>query len=375
MADILHNRAAQYICGAEGITSLTLSLGELKHLLLDVSPGTTRNVFHLILVNPHWNIRWMDQHMKEITDWTHYPHSDDIIASTSPSLSLKCSILLQLASMWSYIQWALIVFLCAALVYICVALYLRKRRREEAAVFALVGRIMDVMKYHYKKSCNKKDLLPYLAIIHIRDMLIPPSERKAKEQLWNKAIYWIASHESRVRVETRRIAGEDFEVWRWIQEDPPPTDVPVSKPPPKPPQSSGDRSHGNWHGSVFDHYPPEITTKVAPPTGTPSLCIRLKNMFEPIKRMPEGQSRELENAVLERCHSHGAVVHVWIDKKSPFGCVYLKMDSLNSAMGAYNALHGGWYKGKLVTAKYIPEDKYHKWFPRSMNTKTPLLPS
>ena len=27
------------------------------------------------------------------------------------------------------------------------------------------------------------------------------------------------------------------------------------------------------------------------------------------------------------------------------GCVYLKMDSLKSAMGAYNALHGGWYKG------------------------------
>ena len=35
----------------------------------------------------------------------------------------------------------------------------------------------DVMKYHYKKTCTKKDLLPYLAIIHVRDMLIPPSER------------------------------------------------------------------------------------------------------------------------------------------------------------------------------------------------------
>jgi hypothetical protein len=33
------------------------------------------------------------------------------------------------------------------------------------------------MKYHYKKSSTKKDLLPYLAIIHVRDMLIPPSER------------------------------------------------------------------------------------------------------------------------------------------------------------------------------------------------------
>ena len=29
------------------------------------------------------------------------------------------------------------------------------------------------------------------------------------------------------------------------------------------------------------------------------------------------------------------------------GCVYLKMGSLESAMGAYNALHGGWYKGMI----------------------------
>ena len=29
------------------------------------------------------------------------------------------------------------------------------------------------------------------------------------------------------------------------------------------------------------------------------------------------------------------------------GCVYLKMESLESAIGAYQALHGGWYKGKV----------------------------
>lgn len=82
------------------------------------------------------------------------------------------------------------------------------------------------------------------------------------------------------------------------------------------------------------------------------------------------------------------------------------MDSLKSSLGAYNALHGGWYKGmmtiqlsiimhilcsvhihhvitiviifsigKLVTAKYIPEAKYHKWFPVSVNSKTPILQS
>lgn len=44
--------------------------------------------------------------------------------------------------------------------------------------------------------------------------------------IWDKSVKWIAKRESRVRVETRRIAGEDLLVWRWIDHsDPLPTDV------------------------------------------------------------------------------------------------------------------------------------------------------
>ena len=43
------------------------------------------------------------------------------------------------------------------------------------------------------------------------------THRKQKQQLWEKSCQWIATHESRVRVENRRMAGEDFQVWRWIQ--------------------------------------------------------------------------------------------------------------------------------------------------------------
>ncbi len=41
--------------------------------------------------------------------------------------------------------------------------------------------------------------------------------RGRKKKVWDKACKWIAEHESRVRVEMQRIAGEDFQVWRWIQ--------------------------------------------------------------------------------------------------------------------------------------------------------------
>jgi membrane protein Man1 len=284
MADILHKRAVQYICGTKDVPSLAMSLEELRQMdeIKDVSKDDMKNVFYLVLVNPHWNIRWMNSSYKTVADWTHYPQSSDRLASSSHSLPFKCRFFLKLAGLWSMLQWIILAILGGVVVYAVFALYQKKKRRQESAVFSMVGRIMDVMKYHYKKSSTKKDLLPYLAIIHVRDMLIPPSERKAKEGLWDEAVQWIACNESRVRVETRRIAGQDFQVWRWIQEDPPPTEIPSSRQPLSPGGQQG-RSQGNWHGSVFDHYPPEITTKVAPPTGTPSVCIRLKNMFEPIR--------------------------------------------------------------------------------------------
>lgn len=46
-----------------------------------------------------------------------------------------------------------------------------------------------------------------------------------RENIWQKAVDWIANSDSRVRVESRMIAGEQFTVWRWIQSDPPATEV------------------------------------------------------------------------------------------------------------------------------------------------------
>ena len=35
-------------------------------------------------------------------------------------------------------------------------------------------------------------------------------------KLWQKAVNFLNSSDSRVRMETQQISGEDFEVWRWI---------------------------------------------------------------------------------------------------------------------------------------------------------------
>lgn len=43
-----------------------------------------------------------------------------------------------------------------------------------------------------------------------------PFLRARKERAWKKAVEFLSSTDSRIRIETQRVAGEDFEVWRWI---------------------------------------------------------------------------------------------------------------------------------------------------------------
>ena len=45
----------------------------------------------------------------------------------------------------------------------------------------------------------------------------------------------------------------------------------------------------------------------------------------------------------------------------PQGCVYLKMDTLKSALGAYKALHGGWYKGEGCPASFPVHQLWVGW--------------
>lgn len=41
--------------------------------------------------------------------------------------------------------------------------------------------------------------------------------RRALQPIWNKAVEFIVANESRIRLETRLIRGEEFEVWHWLQ--------------------------------------------------------------------------------------------------------------------------------------------------------------
>ncbi|XP_018089939.1 RNA binding motif protein 39 L homeolog isoform X2 [Xenopus laevis] len=104
-------------------------------------------------------------------------------------------------------------------------------------------------------------------------------------------------------------------------------------------------------------------------------CFQLSNMFNPQTEDELGWDSEIKEDVIEECNKHGGVVHLYVDKNSAQGNVYVKCPTIASAIAAVNALHGRWFAGKMITAAYVPLPTYHSLFPDSMTSTQPLFPS
>ena len=118
---------------------------------------------------------------------------------------------------------------------------------------------------------------------------------------------------------------------------------------------------------------PLVQQAAAPPITTQ--CFLLANMFDPNAYAPFHSKKlckvnfcslflfefllsysesapnwdvEIKDDVIEECNRHGGCVHVFVDKASPQGNVYVKCPTINTAVAAVNSLHGRWFGGKFV---------------------------
>ncbi|XP_043968770.1 RNA-binding protein 39b isoform X1 [Gambusia affinis] len=104
-------------------------------------------------------------------------------------------------------------------------------------------------------------------------------------------------------------------------------------------------------------------------------CLQLSNLFNPQAENDPNWASEIQDDVIDECNKHGGVVHIYVDKNSPQGNVYVKCPSIPAAMATVNALHGRWFAGKMITAAYVPLPTYHNLFPDSVTAKQLLMPS
>ena len=54
---------------------------------------------------------------------------------------------------------------------------------------------------------------------------------------------------------------------------------------------------------------------------------------------------EIRDDVIDECNKHGGVLHLYVDKASPQGNVYVKCPNISAAVASVNALHGRYFAG------------------------------
>ncbi|NXJ83249.1 MAN1 protein, partial [Trogon melanurus] len=280
------------------------------------------------------------------------------LESTSPKMSFRCRFRRAFVNVTHRLS---IVFLGIAMVW-GVLHYMKyrwaKEEEETRQMYDMVVKIIDVLRSHSEACSENKDLQPYMPILHVRDSLIQPQDRRKMGKVWNRAVDFLAANESRVRTETRRIGGAEFLVWKWMQ-----------------PSAACDKilviPSKVWQGQAF-----HLDRRNSPPNSlTP--CLKIRNMFDPVMEIGDHWHLAIQEAILEKCSDNDGIVHIAVDKNSreASGCVYVKCLSPEYAGKAFKALHGSWFDGKLVTVKYLRLDRYHHRFPQALTCNTPLKPS
>lgn len=101
-------------------------------------------------------------------------------------------------------------------------------------------------------------------------------------------------------------------------------------------------------------------------------CFLLSNMFDPSKETELSWDVDIREDVIEQCLTHGGALHVFVDKGSEQGNVYVKCPSIAIAHQAVSALHGRWFSGKVITANYVPVNSYHDLFPDAVQARSVL---
>ncbi len=188
-----------------------------KRSLISNSEAHTQPAIESILAaiakNPHWEIRLLNDAFTEASDSSQVTYLISLVSSKS----YMC--LFKEFTYFVYVRAVILSLGVIALVlaYFCFNLFKKNQAARDKEYFDLITRVTGMVEKQYEMSLlDPVNIKPYMAISHIYDSLVAPSERASKKKLWNKIVNFIQDHESRIHLETQFINGEETHVWKWI---------------------------------------------------------------------------------------------------------------------------------------------------------------
>jgi len=103
----------------------------------------------------------------------------------------------------------------------------------------------------------------------------------------------------------------------------------------------------------------------APPAMVPTTCLLLRNMFNPANETDPDFDLDIREDVMEEVQKYGALQHIYVDKTSQDGQVFLRFRDVPGGQNTFNALHSRWFGQNQISAEFIPEEVYVNQFPDS----------
>ncbi|XP_043216735.1 uncharacterized protein LOC122379003 [Amphibalanus amphitrite] len=286
---------------------------------------------------------------------------DKALSATGVSTPWLC---LAGAALAFIVKWAFLLAAAFLLFLVLRAAVLWRRRsqqQQQQQLYQMVENIMEVVRRHTFQAAGTADK-PYVAVDHVRDELLTPADRSSRERmaLWERACQFIRDRESRLREECVLVAGESHTVWRWL---PGAAGAAAS--------AAGGRDRRRvWLGQAF-----QTSSGVNAPVHTRTNCLKIRHMFDPsCETASSGWQQDVRDALLEKCDGV-AVMHIAVDDRSTEGLVYVKCRTDADALNAFKRIQGCWFDGRLVSVKFIREERYHERYSDAAGVTVPLRPS
>lgn len=86
-------------------------------------------------------------------------------------------------------------------------------------------------------------------------------------------------------------------------------------------------------------------------------------MFDPSKEDNPDFDLEIREDVRDEVSAFGQLNHIFVDKTSRDGKIYLKFDNSGPASKALRSLDGRWFAQNRIVAAFMDEREYGQLFP------------
>lgn len=306
-----------------------------------------------------------------------------VSASSFPvSWPIGCRLRMRLTEAFWVLCIVASIIMISVMIYNLFASQKERKNQQQRLFLELLEKSLELLQ-----SPDEPGSMP---VLHIRDTLISPTERKDPQlmKIWLQVVKHIESEESRVKVDMEEIEGETFKTWKWLCS-------PLS---PDLDTSFGSLRTGSieWQGQAFNERDGATTTAKQSPSRVPSAeardanfeaptaFLKVRNMFDEETVATANSKNDaywktrIKNAIIEKCAirapegRHG-VCHIFVDERNAKeGLVYVKVRDQESATAAYRSLHGWWCEKRLVSVRFLKDERYYSRFPEARNARSDL---